>query len=162
MRLLRTLRVDATDERVFERAAASGEWAVPGGFAFAQVADESELAGKRRQAFRSGFLGVGSFGWSTFAVVVEATDETADGLTATLARHFVERYGAPDLAAALPVARDELAFAASVADQPAGTVLRVERELTPEGVREAFRAIERPRADPMRHAAAWELLPDAG
>jgi len=162
MRLLRTLRVDATDERVFERAAASGEWAVPGGFAFADATNEAELVGKRRQAFRCGFLGLESFGWSTFAVVVEATNETADELAATLARHFVERYAAPDLEAALPAAREELAFAASVADQPVGTVLRVERELTDGGVREAFRAVERPRGDPMRHAAAWELSPDAG
>jgi hypothetical protein len=162
MRLLRTLRVDATDERVFERAAASGEWAVPGGFAFADEADDTALTGKRRQAFRSGFLGLDSFGWSTFAVVVEADLGIADELAAILARHFVERYGAPDLEAALPAARDEIAFAASVADQPVGTVLRVERELTGDGVREAFRAVERPRGDPMRHAAAWELLPDAG
>ncbi|HEX8375813.1 MAG TPA: DUF6505 family protein, partial [Geminicoccaceae bacterium] len=157
MRLLRTLRVDATDERVFERAAASGEWAVPGGFAFAGETDEAGLTGKRRQAFRSGFLGLDSFGWSTFAVVVDADgDGLADKLAATLARHFVESYGAPDLEAALPAARDEIAFAASVADQPVGTVLRVERELTGDGVREAFRAVERPRGDPMRHAAAWE------
>ena len=33
------------------------------------------LAGKERQAFRAGFLGIGSFGWSTLAVVTEASAE---------------------------------------------------------------------------------------
>ncbi len=55
-RLPRTIRLDPSDLVVFERAAEPGEWAVPGGFPFWDD-DPAALAGKRRQAFRAGFLG---------------------------------------------------------------------------------------------------------
>ena len=64
-RLLRTIRLDASDALVFPRAADPGEWAVPGGFCFWDD-DVAALEGKRRQAFRAGFLGLASFGWSTW------------------------------------------------------------------------------------------------
>ena len=161
IRLLRTFRFDATDERVFEAAAAPGEWAVPGGFAFAG-ADLAALAGKRRQAFRSGFLGLASFGWSTFTVVAEADLALREELARALAAHLVDRHGAPDLAAALPAAREEVAFAESVAERQPGTVLLVEREPTAEGdVRERFRAVARPDGS-LPHGRVWELAPDAG
>lgn len=155
LRLLRTLRFDATDERVFERAAAADEWAVPGGFAFSDDTPET-LVGRRLQAFRSGFLGLESFGWSTFVTVASIEPVTLEELAVRLARHFVERYGAPDVGAALPVAHDELAFALSLGEpHPVGTVLAVERELTGEGVRERFRVI-RPQATPL-HARIFGI-----
>ena len=61
MKLLRTIRLDASDTFVFERAAKPAEWAIPGGFMFADR-DPRTLAGRDRQAFRAGFLGLGSFG----------------------------------------------------------------------------------------------------
>ena len=72
MKLLRTIRLDPSDTFVFERAAEPGEWAVPGGFAFATM-DVARLEGKKRAAFRSGFLGIDSLGWSTLLQVVEAS-----------------------------------------------------------------------------------------
>jgi hypothetical protein len=156
LRLLRTLRFDASDERVFERAAAADEWAVPGGFAFANDSPET-LVGKRLQAFRSGFLGLESFGWSTFVAVATIEPITLEELAVRLARHFVACFGAPDVAAALPVARDELAFALSLGEpHPPGTVLAVERELTDEGVRERFRVV-RPVSAPL-HARIFEIV----
>src|SRR5690349_5168772 len=73
MKLLRTIRLDGSDRFVFERAAEAGEWAVSGAFAFAHV-DIAKLAGKARSAFRSGFLGIESLGWSTLVEVVEASE----------------------------------------------------------------------------------------
>ena len=72
MKLLRTIRLDPSDTFVFERAADPGEWAVSGAFMFAD-ADPETLDGKPRAAFRSGFLGVPSFGWSTLVQIVEAS-----------------------------------------------------------------------------------------
>ncbi|MGH6905252.1 MAG: DUF6505 family protein, partial [Geminicoccaceae bacterium] len=43
LRFPRTIRFDASDESVFECAAAAGEWAVSGAFAFADV-DPARLA----------------------------------------------------------------------------------------------------------------------
>jgi hypothetical protein len=64
MKLLRTIRLDASDTFVFDPPAAPGEWAVSGAFVFWN-ADPARLEGKARTAFRSGFLGVGTLGWST-------------------------------------------------------------------------------------------------
>jgi len=149
VRLLRTIRLDESDVHVFEVAAAPGEWAIPGGFAFARD-DASTLVGRRYQAFRRGFLGLGSFGWSTLVQVAPIDRETFDALVERLAAHFVERYGAPDLAAARPVAREELAFAAAVADRPPGTLVTVERTLEEGGVRERFRTVDPARARRLR------------
>ena len=99
IRLPRTLRLDPSDLVVFDRAAAPGEWAVPGGFAFWDE-DPAALTGKRRQAFRAGFLGVASFGWSTLVEVAEATTAEREAAVAALAAHIQADYGAPDAAAA--------------------------------------------------------------
>ena len=93
-RLPRTLRLDPSDTVVFDRAAEPGEWAVPGGFAFWDE-DPAALAGRRRQAFRAGFLGLGSFGWSTLVEVAEAAPgERAQAVEALAARILAE-HGAP-------------------------------------------------------------------
>ena len=77
MKLLRTIRLDPSDTFIFERSAEPGEWAVPGGFAFFD-ADPATLEGKARVAFRSGFLGISSLGFSTLVQVVAANEaETA-------------------------------------------------------------------------------------
>ena len=66
-RLPRTIRLDASDTVIFDQAAEPGELAVPGGFAFWDE-DPAQMSGKRRQAFRGGFLGLGSFGWATLVL----------------------------------------------------------------------------------------------
>ncbi len=109
MKLLRTIRFDASDERVFDVAAAPEEWAVSGAFAFAGAAPGS-LAGKSRQAFANGFLGVASFGRSTFATVAEATAADLEAVEQALVRHFVAHHGAPDEGAARAAAAEETAF----------------------------------------------------
>lgn len=141
MRLARTLRFDESDERVFERAAEPDEWAVSGAFEFSDWSEE-QVAGKARQAFANGWLGLESFGRATFVAVAEVTDAEYARLVERLAEHFVERYGAPDLDAARPVAADELAHMADMcADHDPNTLLIVERRLVDAGVAEAFRAI---------------------
>ena len=95
MKLLRTIRLDASDGFVFARAAAPGEWAVSGAFAFAHV-DIQKLTGKARAAFRSGFLGIESLGWSTLVEVVEASETERDAAVERLARQLVDHFGAPD------------------------------------------------------------------
>ena len=140
MKLLRTIRLDPSDTFVFERAAEPGEWAVPGTFAFAHV-DPATLAGKARAAFRSGFLGIDSLGWSTLVQIVEASP--ADGAAAVelLAQRLVERFGAPDLATARPAAEEEIAFAATLSDHPAGMLAALSRRWEDGAIREAFRTL---------------------
>ncbi len=141
MRLARTIRFDRSDENVFERPAEEGEWAISGAFEFSNWS-EADLQGKPRQAFSNGWLGLDSFGRSTFVAVAEITPAEYEAAVEALARHFFERYGAPSLDAARPVAAEELAdMRAMCDDHDPNTLLVVARELVPAGVSEAFRAI---------------------
>ena len=143
-RLPRTLRLDGSDAVVFERAAAPGEWAVPGGFAFWDE-DPAAMPGRRRQAFRAGFLGLGSFGWATLVEVAEATAAQREDALAALAGHLRAAHGAPDEAAARVAAGEEIRFAESLcAGHAPGTVLALARDLDAAGaVRERFRTLHR-------------------
>ena len=157
MRFLRTIRLDASDEQVFERAAAADEWAVPGAFAFADAPPEA-LGGKTGQAFASGFLGTESFGWSTLVAVAEIAPAELEAVIEALARHFVERFGAPSLEVAREAARAETEFARSLCEHPLNTLIALERALGPDGIVERFRTIE-PLARG-RHARIWSIVPD--
>ena len=146
VKLLATLRLDPSDRFVFERAAEPGEWAVPGGFRFWDLDPES-LEGKARQAFRAGFLGLGSFGDSTLAVVVETDAAGRAAALDALAGHLVAAHGAPSIEGARAAAEEEIAFAAALADHPPGTVVALHRTVEAGAVRERFRvlkAAERP------------------
>lgn len=155
--LPRTIRLDETDPRVFERAAEPGEWAVSGAFMFADDSADS-LVGKRRQAFVSGFLGTASFGWSTFAVIAEIDPAAYDAVVESLASRFVADFGAPDLESARSVAQEEVAFAAGLCEHRVNTLLRVERSLEQDGIVERFAAVEPAKTD--LHAPVWEIVDD--
>ena len=146
MKLLRTIRLDVSDTVVFRRAAAPGEWAVPGGFAFLG-ADPSTLSGKERVAFRSGFLGIATLGWSTLAQIVDASEADRSSAVECLAQQLVARFGAPDVAAARAAAAEELAFTASLTDHAPGTLIAMQRALVDGEIRETFRTL-RPRDKP--------------
>jgi hypothetical protein len=157
MKLLRTIRLDPSDTFVFERAAAPGEWAVSGAFMFA-AADPDELDGKPRAAFRSGFLGVESLGWSTLVQIVEASEEERAALVDLLGRQLQDHVGAPDLPAARAAAEEEVAFANSLCDHPLDTLVAVHRTFEDGAIREAFRTL-RPRGTrkPMRAFSFLEV-----
>lgn len=139
----RVVRFDSSDERVYETVSRPGEWAVPGAFAFVD-ADPGQLTGKAREAFRRGFLGTGSFGWTTLVEVDEITVFEFAAVIDRLAAHFVRRYGAPNLAAARGAAQEEAEFAASICDHPRHTLLAVVREVGEEGIVESFRVVQPP------------------
>jgi len=142
VKLARTIRLDTSDTNVFSQPAEMDEWAVSGAFEFSNWT-EADLTGKERQAFANGWLGVETFGRATFVAVIDATEAEVEAVAQALAAHFVAHYGAPDVAAALPVAREEVGFMASLCDEhETNTLLAVERTLTDTGVKEAFRAIK--------------------
>lgn len=157
MKFPRCIRLDSSDLNVFHLAAEPGEWAVSGGFAFSD-SDPAKLDKKDRLAFHSGWLGAESFGRSTLVEVVEIDEADFFRVVERLARHFVEAYGAPDLATALPAARAEADDAAGLCNHKIHSLLAVERELGETGLVERFRVIAPQReAD---HAKIWEILPD--
>jgi len=140
MKLPRTLRLDGSDTMIFDQAAEPGEWAVPGGFEFWDE-DPATMSGRRRQAFRGGFLGLGSFGWATLVEVAEATHDQRAAALDALAAHIRARHGAPDEQAAREAAEEELAFAETLCDHPAGTVLALTRSIEDGVQRERFRTL---------------------
>lgn len=143
MKLLRTIRLDASDTFVFERPAEPGEWAVSGTFVF-WASDPATLEGKARSAFRGGFLGVRSLGRSTLVQIVEASEADRAQLVDLLTQQLLRHFGAPDPAAARAAAQEEVAFAESLCSQPQDTLIAVHRRYEDGEVRETFRTL-RPR-----------------
>ena len=144
VKLPRTIRLDPSDTFVFERAAEAGEWAVSGAFVFYDC-DISKLGQKQRVALRSGFLGIESLGWSTLAIVTEASDAERDAVVAKLEAQLSAKFGAPDRDAARAAAEEEVAFAASLCEHPLQTLLAVNRSVENGEIRERFRTLK-PRA----------------
>jgi hypothetical protein len=146
MKLLRTIRLDPSDTFVFEKAAEPGEWAVPGSFVFWNQ-DPSRFEGKQRSAFRGGLLGIDSLGWSTLAQIVEADQDEHAEAVELLAQRLVAHFGAPDMTTARLAASEEIAYAASLCDQPLDTLIAVHRMQDGDSIRETFRTL-RPRNGP--------------
>lgn len=155
MKLLRTIRLDASDSFVFETPAEPGEWAVSGAFAFAR-ADLANLRGKARTAFRAGFLGLDSLGRSTLAQIVEANEQDRCSVVELLAEQLVKRFGAPDLATARIAAEEEIGFVASLCDHPPGVLVAVTRSHENGAIREAFRTLRA--REGAGHSRAFEFL----
>ena len=141
MNLARAIHFDDSDTRVFHSPARTGEWCISGGFEFSNWS-QGDLVGKARQAFTNGWMGVETFGRTSFVAVTPITTAELEALADALADHFVAIYGAPDRATARPTALEELHQMADLcAEHDTNTLLTVTRELTDSGVRESFRAI---------------------
>lgn len=153
IKLPRTIRLDPSDTFVFQRAAEPGEWAVTGSFLFFDT-DIASLAGKARTAFRAGFVGVHSFGFSTLVVVSEASERERDDAVEALAKHVHQKLGAPDIEGARAAAHEEVAFAASLCRDEVNTIIAMHRTLDGGNIKEQFRTL-RPRE--RGHAGADSL-----
>ncbi|GEP12181.1 hypothetical protein MMMDOFMJ_0394 [Methylobacterium gnaphalii] len=156
MRLPRTLRLDPSDTFVFPRAAEPGEWAVTGSFLFLDV-ETTGLSPKDRAAFRSGFVGVRSLGFSTLVVVSEATASEHAEAVEDLAGHIHERFGAPDRESARAAAREELDVSASLCNLPVGTVVAMHRAERDGSIREEFRSLHRRPGSDVLHGRAFHF-----
>jgi len=163
MKFLATIRFDPSDDYVFDSAAAPGEWAIPGGFTFAQVPPDA-LTGKVGQAFANGFVSLESFGHSTFVSVGEISQAMLDGLAAGLADHMVLAHGAPDREVATRAANDELEFVLELCREAnVNTVLCMSRTLNEDGeIHEEFRTIAPPQGGKGAgaHTRVWEIVDD--
>jgi len=148
MKMLRTIRLDPSDTFIYPTAAPPGEWAISGSFVFGD-AEPASLEGKILAAFRSGFLGAPSLGWSTLAQVVKADGN--DRLTAIelIAECLLRSFGAPDFDAARAAATEEIDFATSLCDHPPDTLIAVRRVDEGGAIRELFRTL-RPRPGAQR------------
>ncbi|AEI93524.1 MULTISPECIES: DUF6505 family protein [Roseobacter] len=142
MKLARAIHFDESDTRVFHSPARTGEWCLSGGFEFSNWSD-GDMVGKARQAFTNGWMGLETFGRTTFVAVAPLEPFERDALAKSLAQHFVSIYGAPSVEAAMGTAFDEIDQMIELCeDQPPNTLLTITRELTPAGVKESYGMIE--------------------
>lgn len=155
MKLLRTIALDPSDTFVFDVPAEPADWAVSGAFRFCDR-DPAKLSGKDRSAFRSGFLGVRSWGWSTLVQIVPATEDDRRMLVELLAGRLIERFGAPDLVTARLAAEEEVAFAQSLCTHPLSALIAVHRSAGDGEVREAFRRLQL--REGQRHGKAFSFM----
>jgi len=158
MKFLRAIRLDDSDSRAYEHASQPGEWAVPGSFAFLDV-DANSMQGKRLQAFKSGFLGTQSFGWTTLVEIAEIGDDEYQQVIDRLAAHFMEHYGAPHIAAALPAAGEEAHYASVICEYPLNTLLAIEREFGEDGIVESLKVVK-PNAGDHGDVKLWAIEED--
>lgn len=156
IKLLRTIALDPSDTFVFDPAAEPGEWAVSGAFRFWDR-DPSILEGKVRSAFRSGFLGVQSWGWSTLVQIVEASADDRAAVVEFLTQQLVDKLGAPDPATARQAAEEEVAFVQSLCEHPKDTLIGVHRTAENGEIREAFRTLQ-PRKGPGDATKPWRVF----
>lgn len=142
MMLARAIHFDESDMNVFHSPARTGEWCISGGFEFSNWS-EADLAGKARQEFSNGWLGVETFGRATFVAVTQIEPVEFNALKSALAKHFVDIYGAPSVEEAMGVAEHEIMQMADLcAGQAPNTLFAVVRTLTESGVKESYRTIE--------------------
>ena len=140
-KLLRTIRMDPSDTFVFERAAEPGEWAVTGTFLFAGR-DVASLPKKMQTAFRAGFAGVETLGFSTLAVVTDLEPGHAREALDRLSKSLMDQLGAPDFETARAAAAEELVFASELCEgHAAGTLIALHRTLEDGQIRERFRSL---------------------
>lgn len=156
MKLPKTIQLDISDTNVFDVTASPGEWAVTGSFSFSD-SDFDTLDRKQRIAYQSGWMGVQSGGFSTLVQVVSASDADFQTMTTLLADMFVRDYGAPDRNAAMPVARDEVRYVASLCGFDDEALLSLYREPGPDGIREVVRAVNRA-TDVDKVDRIWEMV----
>jgi hypothetical protein len=159
VKLLRTIRLDASDSFVFEKPAEPGEWAVSGAFAFGR-SDPANLQGKARAAFRAGFLGLSSLGHSTLAQIVEASEADRRTAAEMLAAQLVTHFGAPNSATARLAADEEIDFAKSLCGHSPGILIAVTRRLENGAIREEFRTLRR--REGTGHTRVFEFLEVVG
>lgn len=159
MRFPRIIRLDDSDNRVYEKLAVPGEWAVPGSFVFINT-DPDSLDNRLQEAFRHGFLGTSSFGWGTLVMVDEIGDQEYKKVVESLANHFMQQYGAPDREAALTAAREEAGFAASLCEHEIHTLLAMERRIEDASIVESFRIVSLPNAIDHTAIKLWAVEDD--
>ena len=140
MKLAKTLQLDVSDTQIFDRVAKVGEWAITGTFAYIE-SDPSSWSNKNQLAFRAAWLGIGSFGYSTFVQATEISTQEFKQTLQILAAYLAEEYNAPTQEAATMAAQQELDDMAKLCNHPPGTLLAIERTITEQNISEKTRII---------------------
>jgi Family of unknown function (DUF6505) len=157
MHFLRSIQLDASDPQVFEHAAESGEWAVPGSFALLGI-DPRTRDPKQREAFRHGFIGTDSFGHSSLVTVADISPAGLSGVIDRIAAHLRRHCGAPTDSAARSAAEEEVSFTLELSAHPIGTLIALQRELVDDGIEESYRTVSQPEGVDHSQMRLWAMV----
>ena len=140
MDLAKTVQLDSSDLHIFDQPAEIGEWAITGTFSFVD-SDPAAWSNKQKLAFQAAWLGIGSFGYSTFVQATAISSSEYDQLLGILAAHLTDQYTAPNLEAATDAAKQEIDDMATLCNHPPGTLLAIERIIDGQNITEQTRVI---------------------
>ena len=157
MKLAKSVQLDSSDTQVFEHPAKVGEWAIAGTFAFVD-SDPADWSSKQQLAFRTAWLGIGSFGHSTFVQATEISTQEYEQALQSLAVYLVDEFNAPSREAAILAARQEIDDMSSLCDHPPGTLLSIERSFTEDQITEKTRVLIP--ADKLAQSKIWTIVED--
>mgnify|MGYP001234380533 CR=1 FL=1 len=157
MKLAKCFQLDASDTNVFERPAEVGEWAITGTFAFVD-SDPSDWSRKQQLIFRTAWLGIASFGHSTFVQATDISTQEFERALQTLAVYLVEEFNAPSQEAATLAARQEIDDMSTLCDHPPGTLLAIERSFTKDSITEKTRVLIP--SDKPAQSKIWTIVED--
>jgi hypothetical protein len=91
--------------------------------------------------------------------IAEIDDDEYQQVIDRLAAHFMEHYGAPHIAAALPAAGEEAHYATTICEYPLNTLLAIERDFGEEGIVESLKVIK-PSAGDHGNVKLWAIEED--
>ena len=157
MKLAKTIQLDVSDTHVFERVAEVGEWAITGTFSFVDI-DPSNWTSKQQLAFRTAWLGIGSFGHSTFVQVVEMSNPEYEQAIQTLSKYLTDVYNAPSQETAKSAAQQEIDDMIAMCDHPPGTLLSIERSIAEQNITEKTSVLAP--SGSSSHAKIWDIVED--
>ena len=147
MKYARTIILDKSDIKIFEKVARAGEWAISGTFEFSDHLEIQNMSMKK-SAFCNGWLGLSTLGRATLVAVTSVLENEIDHLIQGLAEKFMTYYGAPSMDMALQVAKEEIEFMLTICQRyPENTILMINREFTGEGIKEKVKHIKSPNAE---------------
>ena len=153
MKFAKTIRFDKSDLNIFPVVADEGELAIVGTFSFFNL-DEENLKGQMKQAFSNGFLGVPSYGYSTFISLTDVEEQDLKKLKDNLSDCFVKKYNAPSLEHAYKAADDEVNLMLDLcSSHDKGSLISISREMTSDGIKENFRHL--PKAESCAEQNIW-------
>ena len=158
VKLLRTIRLDPSDTFVFENAAEPGEWAVSGAFVFWDTRRRRRSKARRARRFAAAFSASSRSAGRRWCRSSRRARPIGGRGRKAGASNWSAHFGAPDIAAARAAAEEEVAFAASLCNQPQDTLIAVHRRFEDGEVREAFRTLHpREGQKPMRAFSFLEV-----
>ena len=154
MKLAKTIQLDVSDNHIYDHPANPEEWAIAGTFTFLDGGAD-HWSRKYRFAFQSSWLGLKSYGNSTFVQITKIPKHEYEFIIGSLAKHLIDKYNAPNVVEAKHASKKEIDDMALLCNHPSGTLLTIERSLVENGIKERTRVIKPTKE--RRSAKAWDF-----